>query len=278
MTDELTKCDSPPKHLESVYRLGVVQFFNARPLIYGLEDSPGVELFQAVPADLGEKLDSGAIDAALVPSIDYQLSQNNWKIMPVAAIGSVGEVLTVRVFSKCPTEQITRLICDTDSHTSVMLAKILWKACYGSEVQIVQATEDQLTNNAMGDNTGILLIGDKVLGHLSKWDNELDLGEAWAQLTGLPFVYAFWAVDEGFDPKELPDILNNAWKKGLAQIDQVVERYADNHGFSAEVGKRYLTENICFDFGPAQQQGLEKFYQMAYDFGYIPRLKVAVMV
>ncbi|MCF7958080.1 MAG: menaquinone biosynthesis protein [Phycisphaerae bacterium] len=259
------------------YRLGVVRFFNARPLIYGLQNSPGVELWPAVPADLGEKLDAGAIDVALVPSIDYQLSKKNWEIMPAGAIGSLGEVLTVRVFSIGATAKIKRLICDTDSHTSVMLARIIWKLRYGREVEIIRGRANQITNEALETDTGVLLIGDKVLGHLRKWPYELDLGQAWDEMTGLPFVYAFWAVREGFGSSGLAGVLKKAWQEGMGKIDQVVDQYADRHGFTAEVAKRYLTENICFDFGPAQQQGLQRFYQLAYESGYIPQLKVAMM-
>ena len=119
------------------FRVGVVSFFNARPLIYGLEHHEQVVLKQDVPARLGESLDKGQVHAALVPSIDYQLFPSEWLILPIAAIGSQSEVLTVRIFSRKPLEELDRLACDTDSHTSMVLAQIIWRLRYGRTLEIV---------------------------------------------------------------------------------------------------------------------------------------------
>ena len=176
-------------------RIGTVRFFNARPLIYGLDQLESVIIEPKVPAKLADMLDNGQIDVALVPSIDYQLSQVPWRILPVAAIGSVGQVLTVRVFADGPMDKVTRLICDNDSHTSVAMAQIIWEKLYLQRVEIVRADKNEdLAIAQVPVGTGVMLIGDKVLGELGRWKYELDLGGAWDELTGLPFVYAFWAI------------------------------------------------------------------------------------
>ena len=99
----------PTKTVESAnnrFCVGTVSFFNARPLIYDLERQENVRLCPEVPARLFEALDNGDIDVGMVPSIDYQRCENEMLILPIAAIGSEGEVLTVRVFSQRPLDEI----------------------------------------------------------------------------------------------------------------------------------------------------------------------------
>ncbi|MCK5271973.1 MAG: menaquinone biosynthesis protein [Sedimentisphaerales bacterium] len=254
------------EEVDDRYRVGAVSFFNARPLIYGLDNHSRVLLQPKVPAQLGLDLNSGAIDVGLVPSIDYQTSRSDWLILPIAAIGSEGEVLTVRVFSQQPLDEIDCLACDTDSHTSVALARIIWHLRYGRSLA-VKPLRDVKSESA------ILLIGDKVLGQLGRWPHELDLGAAWTQLTLLPFVYAFWAVPPETETNAdvLAGILQRTCREGIANIDDIIECYAGQHGFDDEIARRYFADNIVFDFGARQRQGLTRFYELAYQLQLVPQ-------
>ena len=246
------------------YRVGAVSFFNARPLIYGLDGCPRVLLQPKVPAQLGLDLDSGTIDVGLVPSIDYQTSRSDWLILPIAAIGSEGEVLTVRVFSQQPLDEIDSLACDTDSHTSVALARIIWHLRYSRSLAVKPLRDIE-------SESAILLIGDKVLGQLGRWPHELDLGSAWTELTLLPFVYAFWAVPFGVNADVLAGILQRTCREGMANIDDIIERYAGQHGFDDDIARRYFADNLVFDFGTRQRQGLTRFYELAYQLQLVPQ-------
>jgi len=219
----------------------------------------------AVPAALAAALRDKSIDVGLIPSIDYQQAGAQWQILPIAAIVSEGPVLTVRIFSRRPIDQIDELACDTDSHTSVVLARIIWRLQFNKSLQI-----HPLRN--LDKEPAVLLIGDKVLPQLGRWSYELDLGEAWTCQTALPFVYAFWTIGARGDWDRLADILHSAYRDGLAHLDQINSQYAARHGFTEEQAKRYFVENIHFQFGPRQRQGLERFYRLAYKFGFLPRL------
>ena len=243
------------------FHVGVVSFFNARPLIYGLEKDHRLVLQHQVPARLPEGIDRGEFDTALVPSIDYQRPQSHWCILPAGVIASPGDVLTVRVFSQVPFEKITCLACDTDSHTSVVLAQIIWHMRFAQRLQIrplVGATDTE---------TAVLLIGDKVIPELPRWRFQLDLGQAWTELTNLPFVYAFWAAPVGKNIDPLPAILQQACRQGLKNIESVVEQYASQHGFPNELGLTYFTRNLSYHLGPREKAALEKFYSIAHELG-----------
>jgi chorismate dehydratase len=271
----------PTKTAESAdnhFCVGTVSFFNARPLTYNMESREDVRLYPEVPARLLEALDNGDIDVGMVPSIDYQRCEDELLILPIGAIGSEGEVLTVRVFSQRPLDEINCLACDSDSHTSVALAGIVWQLRYQRRLKIVPLSvpEGPAVKCSPNDypEAAILLIGDKVLPQLGRWAYELDLGLAWSELTSLPFVYAFWAVTgrkTDADTALLVDILQKACQEGLANIDTIVRRFAGQHGFEANQASRYLTENISYQFGRRQQQGLSRFYQLAGQLGLVAR-------
>ncbi|MCP4707311.1 MAG: menaquinone biosynthesis protein [Planctomycetes bacterium] len=264
MNDELkqNKTNVPPPF--SVY---AVSYFNTRPLIHNLDQNPLINLKVAPPAQLAQTINKGLAHAALIPSIDYQLSQRQWIILPVAAIGTRREVLTVRIFSCLPIDQIQILYCDTESHTSVALVQIIWHLMFNKKLTIKPLTTESSALPA------VLLIGDKVIPHLNHWPYEFDLGHAWTEITGLPFVFAFWAAPADQKLDELIEILKNSYQQGVAHIEQIVDKYAAQHGLQPELAHKYLTENLCFEFNQPQKLALEKFYQLAHQLKITPKCR-----
>jgi len=110
-------------------RVGCVSYLNTKPLIYGLENQPDIQLSLRVPARLIDGLHDGSFDVALLPTIDYQRF-DDLLVVPAGGIGCYGPTLTVRIFSKIPLEEITTLACDIESHTSVALARIILAELY----------------------------------------------------------------------------------------------------------------------------------------------------
>ncbi len=240
-------------------RLGVVSFLNSRPLICGLETDPRVELRLDVPSRLAGLLDRGEVDAALVPIIDLLTHQRAWRIISDACIGCDGETLTVRVFSNVPPQRITRLHVDGDSHTSVALARLLWREMHGVDLELApwEAT-------ASHDSHAVLLIGDKVVTHRpSMFDTETDLGAAWKTLTGLPFVFALWAAPCDFEATTLATILSAARDEGVRRAPEIAEQVGPHMGWPVAVAKRYLTQRLRFTLTPRAREGMARFLELA---------------
>lgn len=247
------------------WRVGVVSYLNVRPMLWGLEANPAIELCPAVPARLGEWIDTGRVHAGTVPVVDYQRSAREWQILPAGAIGSLGEILTVRLFSRAAPAELSTIHGDTDSHTSVILAQVLWRLCFGRELTVLPLEGDPRAPDA------VLLIGDKVLNHLGQWPFELDLGAAWTASTGLPSVTACWAAPADLDARELAAILETSRRAGLADLPAVARQYAPRHGFTPAAALAYLRDNLHYELGPAQQAGLRKFFQLACAYGLLPQ-------
>ena len=250
------------------YRLGVVSFLNSRPLIHGLTNRlAGVEIVYDVPAALPEKLDLGDVDVALVPVIDFVQPRRSWSIVSDACIGCDGESLTVRVFSRVPPAEIRTLHVDGDSHTSVVLASLIWRRAYGTKLNIVPYPKGMTEREC----EAILLIGDKVINHgLVELDLATDLGGAWKSLTGLPFVFAVWAAKTDRELGELPDILRQARNHGVANVDHLAEHVAPGLGWPIELARRYLGRRLVYTMDERQREGLSLFLELAASEGLLP--------
>ncbi|MCH8150230.1 MAG: menaquinone biosynthesis protein [Planctomycetes bacterium] len=249
------------------WRLGVVSFLNAKPLIAGLQEDPKIDLVFDVPSRLSKLLDDDQVDAALVPVIDLVEKGRTWQIVSDACIGGDGETLTVRVFSRRPPETIRTLHVDGESHTSVVLARIIWQEQYGIQLDVKPFHSEVSTD----DCEAILLIGDKVVSHsLIHFDIETDLGSAWKSLTGLPFVFAVWAAPRDMEAVQLANKLENARNEGVATASMIAADFGPGMGWPVTLATRYLTTRLKFTLGDRQRQGMARFLKMAEHHRLIP--------
>lgn len=243
-----------------------VSFLNAKPLIYGLENSDGLKLELDVPSRLLDGLKDGRFDVALLPVIDYQ-RMDGLRLLTCGGIGSDGPTLTVRIFSPVPIERIAVLACDPDSHTSVALARVLLAEQHGIQPELIP-----LDRAPASGAVARLLIGDKVVcEEPTDLPHQLDLGEAWKHQTGLPFVFAAWMARAGVETGDLPARLEAAKRQGLRNVDSIIARHAVPRGWPAEVAREYLTRNLQYDIGPRHLQAIRLFHELAFRHGLIPR-------
>jgi chorismate dehydratase len=246
-------------------RVGSVSFLNAKPLIYGLEEAEGVDLQLDVPSRLLNGLLEARLDVALLPVIDYQ-RMPGLRILTSGGIGSDGRTLTVRIFSPVPIEKIATLACDTDSHTSVALARIILGEQFNIRPEFIP-----LDVVKSGDRTARLLIGDKVVCEEPVGlTHQLDLGEAWKKQTGLPFMFAAWMARAEIVLGDLPNQLERAKREGLAHVDELIARFAVPRGWPPDIARQYLTERLQFDVGPEHLKAIRLFHELAFLYGLIP--------
>lgn len=256
----------PPHNAATVIRVGSVSFLNAKPLIYGLENLPTVKLSLDVPSRLLAGLVEKRFDVALLPVIDYQRLPG-LRILTAGGIGCDGPTLTVRIFSKVPVGQIRALACDTDSHTSIALARIVLAERYGIFPAIHDFDFHARQRRELDDSphTARLLIGDKVVcEEPSGFPHQIDLGQAWKELTGLPFVFAAWMARAGVMLGALSHDLQDAKRAGLRHVEKIISTHATPRGWPSEIARRYLTEYLQFDIGVRQLTAIRKFHELAH--------------
>lgn len=245
-------------------RIASVGFVNSRPLIEGLDQNSNVRLTMAVPSKLLSILKNGDADVALLPTIDYHAIPG-LRVIPSGGIGCFGHTLTVRLFSHVAPDRIKTVACDSDSHTSVALSKILFARLFKSSPTFVE-----LKHATSGPDEARLLIGDKVICEEPLgFQQQIDLGDAWKQLTGLPFVFAIWCAMPDVELGDLPLELEHARKRGLLNAAKIVEKYAVPRGWPAGIAMQYLTMYLKYEIGPQQLEAIRTFHAFAEELGLL---------
>lgn len=251
-------------------RVGAVSYLNTKPLILHLPAlAHQIDLVLEVPSRLAKDLDEGRLDIGLIPSIEY-FRAGKYSIIPGASISSYGPVLSVKVFSKVPFEKIKTLALDEGSRTSIALTDILLHHLFG-----VQPATQPLPLRAdlnQVETDAILLIGDRAMRVKDgDFPYTLDLGYEWSRWTGLPFVFAFWAVREGVRiPKHVLESFVQAKVMGRPDIPEITRREALRLGLDETQCRYYLEHVIRHDLGPEELEGLARFAELASERGLAP--------
>ena len=250
-------------------RLGAVSFLNTRPLVYTLErDAVHFDLSYSVPSRCASALASGAVDVGLIPTIEYARSAEPYYIAPGVAIGTRGAVLTVRLYYRGDVQRIEKVALDLSSRTSVALLRILLREKFALDPVFVDAEPNLEVMLATAD--AALVIGDPVFALLGQECESLDLGAEWFDMTGLPFVFAFWTGRAGALNAKQAQMLLAAKVEGIGHISEIAKTYSREHGGDPAFYKRYLQGHIDFDLDDRALQGLSLFYDKASEHGLIP--------
>jgi len=250
-------------------RIGVVPYMNAKPLIYGLDRHPEVnDLRFEVPSLLPEMLNNDQIDVAIIPSIEY-FRNGNYAIIPDISISSAGAVESVKIFSRVPLQDVKSIALDKSSCTSSTLAKIIFQEHYHLSPQYTQWNKQYDISAAQTD--AVLIIGDNAMKVIDNGYTVLDLGQAWYEYTGLPFVYAFWAVKRERYIPGINDLLKNAKEAGIRSVRSLATAESQRLQLSEDTCMHYLTRAIQYNFGDKELEGLKTFYHHAAALGLAPK-------
>jgi chorismate dehydratase len=252
--------------IPTTLRVGAVAYLNSKPLVERLTAfAPNVELSLDLPSRLADQLAAGAIDVGLIPVAEY-FRGDNYSFVPNVAVGSRGPVLSVTLFSKVPWREICSVALDEGSRTSAALTQILLRKRYGVRPEIEQLPIDASPDEL--DTDAVLLIGDRAMrACLPGFRYAYDLGEEWTDWTGLPMVFAVWAVRAGIELGDAATAFKRAKEYGLAHAGEIAAREAPLLGLDAGFCRRYLSNVIRYDLGPAELAGMRKFRELCEECG-----------
>jgi chorismate dehydratase len=252
-----------------VIRLGAVGYLNARPLVYGLDRTPRFDIRYDVPSTCARLLHEAAIDVGLIPSIEY-LRGGPYRIVPDLAIASHGPVASVTLLTSKPMADVRSIAMDTSSRTSVALVRVLCARLFHIGPTLDARGPD--ADDMLARCDAALIIGDNALFlEPRRGIQSIDLGEAWTRLTGLPFVYAFWAGRSAALSSDDVGALQRARDEGVRRPAELAREYLADRPDRHAIGARYLRDNIQYYLGEEERAGLELFYRYASEVGVVPR-------
>lgn len=255
---------------EEATRVGIVSFLNSWPLAWAFltgRHEPRFAPRFLRPSLVADHLQSGAVDIGLIPSAELQRIAD-LRVIPGLCVASDQEVTSVLLVSKVPVEQIRRVGLDTSSRTSAVLVQILL-AARGIDATF-HPVEPQL-EGMLRDNDATLLIGDPALEVDRERYAVLDLASEWRNLTGLPFVFAVWAVRREVAAPGLVEAFSSSLELGLEEIEEIVARAHTQLGLPADRTRRYLTRHLQYRLGRAELASLEEFFRRGHALGLLPQ-------
>lgn len=252
-------------------RIYAVSYLNSRILTYGLEHGGldhGFEVRYDIPSVCARLVRTDAASAGVIPSIEYARGPAPYAIVPGVSIASDGPVGSIFLFHRVPVDRIRTVAMDASSRTSVALARIVLEEKFGLTFDSVDHPPDVSAMLEAAD--AALVIGDPALESTDRPEPRMDLGEAWRELTGQPFVYAFWAgKEDGLTSGEV-ELLIESKNLGMAALDEIAASHARNRGRPPAFYASYLRDNLVYGLGERERRGLMEFYRMAHARGLIP--------
>lgn len=293
------------RNMAHALRIGAVNYLNSKPLIEGLSDAaPASQLVLDYPGRLADRLADGGLDAALIPSFEY-LRNPNYALVSDACVAARGPVMSVKLYFRVPPGEVRTLALDEGSRTSAALARVMLFKRFGVEPKLEALPIGRPTGSVETD--AVLLIGDRAMhAPVEEFHETWDLGDAWYEWTGLPFVFAVWAVRDEDSPAlrrngrslnrdsrealrlrqigadndrlqvadngvhaELARVLTDARDRGVGRLADIARREAAGLGVEEQTAIDYLTRNLHFTLGSAEKTGLRLFEELTRRSGIL---------
>ena len=284
-------------------RISAISFLNTAPLMWDFEHGapPSLQLgiekrksetvpgprssndlftqFQVdytIPSLCAEALTSGSADIGIIPAITYATIPA-LVILPDACIAAKHDVRSILLVTRKRMEDVRTIAADTSSRTSVVLTQVLCHKLWGGAREMRPMPPDIKSMLAACD--AALLIGDSALHVDPSEFRSYDLAAEWRKLTGLPFVFAVWALRLAALPETSrePDpatVLSHSRDNGIRpeNIAVIARHWSPHLHLPQPVITDYLTRNIHYSLDGENRAGLDLFYRYAAEMSLIPEV------
>lgn len=262
-------------------RVGRINYMNVAPVYYGLDNGQGpawMDITAAPPADLNALLADGGLDISPVSSAAYARRQEDWLLLPDLSISCHGPVMSVVLVSQYPLVELTgrTVMLTRESATAAALSRYLF-ATSDIHPRIVTGQVRRPTDLGPGVDAA-LVIGDAALwtGWAGHFEHVWELGELWRLRTGLPFVFALWAVRESYarrHPERVSAVhaaLLRSRETGYRHLERIIPVASERLGISPDRAREYY-QRLQYGLSDAHIAGVERFFTGLYEMNLIPR-------
>ncbi|QWU14636.1 chorismate dehydratase [Paenibacillus sophorae] len=261
--------------------IGKISYTNSWPVFFNFDPSAlsfPARMVSEVPSVLNRGMARGDIDIGALSSFAFAEASDRLLVLPGLSVSSDGPVRSILLFSNGTVEEAANgtVAVTNTSATSVNLLKILLEKAVGGNPEYISAEPN--LEKMMEQADACLLIGDHAIRAM--WQNKkyrvTDLGEMWKRWTGLGMTFAVWAVSRksALDiPEAVAEIcqaLIESKRRGLRNLAPIVSEACNRIGGDPGYWSGYF-QNLCYDFGERQQEGLNLYFRYANEMGLLPQ-------
>ncbi|MEU6857980.1 menaquinone biosynthesis protein [Glycomyces sp. NPDC046736] len=261
-------------------RVGHIAFLNCLPIYWGLARTGTlleIDLHRAAPDELSRRLVAGDLDIGPITLVEYLKHAEDLLLIPDPAVAADGPVLSVDLVTRGPLADLPhapKVALASTSRTGVLLGRMLLEQRYGREPVYAVTPPDldgALAAEAFdGRADAAVLIGDEALRayHEPRGHHVVDLAAEWKDWTGLPMVFAVWAVRREYaeaNPGLVKDVhlaFRESVNRSREEIDAVVASAARWEPFAPEALAEYF-ERLQFGLSERHLAGLREFASRA---------------
>jgi chorismate dehydratase len=265
-------------------RIAASTYLNSAPLVYSFTQGELSDRYNflgdTAPSHCAALLAAGQCEIALIPVIEYQRIPG-LRIVPEIAVASKNRVRSVLLAARCPLEEARKVTLDTSSRTSQTLVRILFAHRYKSQPVFTERTPNAKVEceNMLEASDAALVIGDPAM-RLSAVADRLgvriyDLAEEWRTMTGLPFVFAVWAVREDAC-ENVPSLVEDflaAKHQGQGRLKEIAAQYSRELDLPEDDLLNYLRDNVNYNLDAENIAGMRRYFELAHGLGLIPEVR-----
>jgi chorismate dehydratase len=257
-------------------RCGRIAYLNVLPIYFALEHifgENGFLLVRGTPAELNALMRRGEVDLGSISAMEYGRAFRDYLLLPDLSISSRGAVGSVLLFSRVPFSRLDgrTIRVSAASASGAALVKVLMAELF--EVQPRYQTA-QLADAPLADAAAVMAIGDEALRlkAAGALPFELDLGQAWQELTGLPFVFGVWAVRRNFAATQpeataaLHRLLLRSRDWGLVSLPELSRIAGPSFSMTPAQILAYFHQ-LNYSLDPEHEEGLAAFFHYLYNLG-----------
>jgi chorismate dehydratase len=124
----------------------------------------------------------------------------------------------------------------------------------------------------------LLMIGDKVVTDSPpavRYPHQLDLGEAWKNLTGLPFVYAMWMCRADRAQEEpvvnAAALLDRQRRHNATRLDWIVQTRSQSARWPIDLATKYVGSLLRYNVTDRERQAVNTFLATAAEMNLLPK-------
>ncbi len=265
---------SPLSTKEKLPLVAASRYLNSAPLIWSFVHGSRkgtINLIDPVPARCAQLLEEGAVEAALIPVIEYQRIPDI-SLIPDVCVGSKGNVRSVVLVTRIQDlREVRSVALDESSCTSAALMKVIFLEFLKVEPKWVTSAPN--VDRMLKDHDAALIIGDPAMTFARDDLRIVDMASLWREYTGLGFVFAVWAVRVSEVHKLAHVDFTAARDEGLERIESILSQYEKEIPLSREELKEYLTDDITFHIDENMEQGMKLYFDLAYKHRLIEQVK-----
>jgi chorismate dehydratase len=268
-------------------RIGRISYLNVWPLFAPLTkafpESDQLRYISGHPSELNASLAAGGVDMAPASAFAYLENPLPFCLLPELSICAArGPIQSVLLVSPVPLEELPEYLRQSGqtvflsqaSASSNALLKTLWRYAWGFAEPRWETMAPGL--GATTDRP-FVEIGDLALRHYltpPQGRHVIDLGQAWKDFTGLPFVFALWIARRGLGEKKRETLRRVAkalagFKGELGEVIPGLAASSERPAWISPEALRNYFQVVAYDLGPNEQASLLLFAHYCREQGLI---------